>query len=236
MKYEPSPYTTPELEVLAGPLNTEEAIIKAAKRGYFRGEHDEYLQQRLAEDPLESLDSQSFHSVIRKALEEQRLTPELGQEIRRRLEQSQLQVNDLYDLLFRFPANDGVWQPLKQASFGFLEKKPSSAAMLLNMGTQRRKWGTPQYHVRSSFGGQYQANVSLSSADQEYTSRYHTAWKKGQAMQRASVDILAQLAGIPLSPAFFEEELSFRSLFPPSDLLDEINEQQEEEKTAKDPQ
>jgi ribonuclease R len=221
-----SPYTLLELEALALPLNTTEAIIKAAKRGHFREEHDEHLQKRLAEEPLESLSPKHFHSAIRKALEEQRLSPELAQEIHRRLAQSHLGDNDLYALLFRFPTHDAAWQPIKQAAFGFLEHHPSSAAMLLHMGIQQHKWGSPQYHFRPSVGGPYQAKVSLSFTGQEYTSRYHIAWKKEHAQQRAVVEALAQIAGIALSAAFFEEEQVFRSRFPSSNQLDETNAQE----------
>ena len=76
LRGEPSPYTLEELEALASPLNAREALIKAAKRGYFRSLHERVLKNHVKEGHLVDLDQKQFHSLIRRGVEEQTLPPD----------------------------------------------------------------------------------------------------------------------------------------------------------------
>lgn len=197
LQREPSLYTVEELEALAIPLNAKEASIKAAKKGHFRSEHDENLQNRREEGPLPDLDQKHFHSVIRRAVEEQGLTPEITQEILRRLAQGDLKDNDLYTLVFRFANNTEEWQPIKEAIFQFLQRSPSYAAMLLNSGQQQGKWNV-RYEELSILPVYFQAQAFLTYEGQTYTSSLHTAGRRDRAKQLAIVDVLSKIAGVVL--------------------------------------
>lgn len=200
LREEPSPYTTLELEAFAVPLNAKEAIIKAAKRGHFRGEHDEHLQKRLEEEPLESLNQKHFHSVIRKAAEDHMLTSAIAQEIHRRLEQHLLKDNDLYALIFGSQNSGEEWERIKQAVCLFLLKDPSQAGMVYHRGKQLGKWDILHDAPPADLGGYFQAQVTLQSEGQEYTSSFRTAFKRKQARQRAIADALAHIAGVLVPP------------------------------------
>jgi ribonuclease R len=198
LRGEPSPYTVRELEELALPLNAQEGRIKAEKRGYFRGAYEEQLQKEREEESLATLDQKRFHTVLRKAAEEQQLTPEIVQEISRRLDLELLKDNDLYTLVFRFPNTTEEWQPIKEAVFAFLQEHPSYAAMLLNRGQQQGKWIVLGYEQPLTFGS-FQVNVSLEYEGKTYTSSWQTAGKRERAKQLAIVDVLATIAGVALS-------------------------------------
>ncbi|GER88943.1 hypothetical protein KDW_31050 [Dictyobacter vulcani] len=199
LRGEPSPYTTSELEDLALTFNAKERGIKAEKRWHFRGEYDGILQTALEKVPLVSLDQKHFHTVIRKAAEEQSLTPEIEQEILRRLKQQLLKENDLYTLIFRFPNSAQEWQQIKQAVFSILQKKPAYASMVFNTGQQQGKWFMRRYEQPFTSPGYYQARVSLDYLEQTYTSALYTAEKKERAKQLAILDVLATIAGVVLS-------------------------------------
>ncbi len=201
---EPSPYTAVELEAQALPFNTTEASIKAAKRGHFRGEYDSILQMHLEGTPLASLDQKRFHTVIRKVAEEQSLTPEIEQEILRRLDQQLLKANDMYTLVFRFPNRAEEWQPIKEAVCTYLQKEPADAAMILNSGQQQGKWNVLGYGEPHTLPGYFRANVSLTYSGQTYTSSWQTAGKRERAKQLAIVDVLATIAGVTV----FSQEIS----------------------------
>lgn len=198
LKSEPTPYTTAELEVLADPLNAKEATIKAAKWSYFRGVHDALLQERLEREPLASLNQKHFHSVIRKAAEDHVLTPEVAQEITRRLEHSLLKENDLYVLLFDFHNTGGEWEGIQQVLCLSLLQNPSQAVMIYNRGKQVGKWDLIRYDRSTNLGGAFQLQVTLLCEEREYTSSVRTAFKREQARQRAIADALARIAGAVL--------------------------------------
>lgn len=195
---EPSPYTIIELETIAAHLNREEASIKSAKGEHFREEYDEKLQKMIKEESLASLHQKQFHSVIRKAAEEQTLALEIAQEIHRRLEHMLLKVNDLYTLVFRFQNIGEEWERIKLAIFQFLQKNPSYAAMLLNIGHQIGKWKVLGYDEPRNLLGHFQVKVSIQYEGQEYTSSFHTALQKEHAKQLAIVEVLANIAGVVL--------------------------------------
>ena len=200
LREEPSPYTLKELEALAIPLNAKEAVIKAAKRGHFRGEHDEHLQKRLEEEPLESLSQKHFHSVIRKAAEDHLLTSAIVQEIHRRLEQHLLKDNDLYVLLFGFQKSGEEWEQVKHAVCLFLLENSSQAVMLYNRGKQSGRWELLRDVPPTDLGGYFQAQVTLQFAGREYASSSRLAHRKAEARQRAIADALACIAGVFVPP------------------------------------
>lgn len=188
---EPSPYTVQDLEALASLLNVTEARIKKDKLTHFRREYDDHLSPQ-CEEGFTLLDQKQFHSVIRKAAEEQRFSLDIVQEILHRLEQGELKANDLYTLVFRFQNAGEEWECITRAVCRFLQDNPAQAMMVFHCGQQRGQWTIVKYD-KMSMVSPFQVQVSIHTEGGDYRSSVYTASKREHARQQAIADVLTQI-------------------------------------------
>jgi len=200
---EPPPYTKDELEAMAAHINTEEDQMRDAKRVHFLAGYQEPIRRTIAqgeqassERPFAQLESGVFHSILKMAAEEQRLSPAIAQEFFHRLDEGRLSPHDIYTLVFRFPTRGEEWDRVKQAAMNWLEQQQHAASLYL-MGQQQYNWEAPHYEVTTTGKDHqrvFQARASTVINGQCYTSSLHQAPQKDRAKYAALAEILSDIA------------------------------------------
>jgi ribonuclease R len=195
------PYTKTHLDAYATHLNREEQESKEARKSAFLSAYDNEIQQLTTEPSLTHLDAKQFHSVLRIAAANSSLQTTVEEEIYRRLQEHQLQANDLFTLIFRFRNSGPQWDELRRAAIQSLSQTPHLAISMLQMGQQILSWGEPVYEIANTetdYGKNFTARAMLMIADQQYISSRYSAAQKEKARQTASVNLVARIAGIEL--------------------------------------
>lgn len=199
-----APYAISELEAMVAHINAEEDQMRDAKRVHFLAAYQEPLrktiaqgEQALSERPFAHLERGVFHSALKMAAEEQRLSPGVAQELFHRLDEGRLSAHDIYTLVFRFPTSGEEWDQVKQAALHWLEQHPHHAASLYLMGQQQYGWEAPRYEITATGKDHqrvFQARVSTVIDGQHYRSSFHQAIQKDQARYTALTELLRHLA------------------------------------------
>ncbi len=202
----PLPYTKAQLETIAAHINRQEEQMKEARARSFLAAYERHLRQTVGEAtqagelvPLAALDAEHFHSLLRMAAEKHILSPAVERELFRRLEAHSLDAYDLFTLVFRFQNEGDRWHRVKAAVIGELVHRPQDAISILFMGHQALLWGEPRYEVRqqaTEVAPIWKARVSVTRDRQRFLSGWQQATKKERARQLASLEVLAQLAGV----------------------------------------
>jgi len=226
LKKEAPPYTIDELETMAAHINAEEDQMRDAKKVHFLAEYQEPIRRAIVqgeqtqrERPFAQMESGAFHSALKMAAEEQRLSPNVAQELFYRLDEGRLSAHDIYTLVFRFPTSGEEWNRVKQAALDWLERHPHHAASLYLMGQQQYGW--EDFHDEITAIGKdhqrvFQARISTIIDGQRYTSSLHQATQKDRAKYAALAEILRHIATgkESASPTIWQEQFPSPEMLP----------------------
>jgi Exoribonuclease R len=191
----PSPYAPEELEVIGGSLDAL-AKKEADERGARFKEASERRAERFqAGDRFRHLDQTEMTAVIKSAVGSGRYSEALVSEIGSRLSVGTLTHKDIARLLL---AEGASAETVRQIVMRHLEDEPASAVSVLNYLSQSGwisdlGWndGEDPEGFRSDAGGRLGGKIFTFS---------HPAGSKKIARQRASVGLLAGLAGLDWRP------------------------------------
>jgi ribonuclease R len=132
----PSPYTHEEVAAIARDANAWRAAREAERQEAFKEKaHDADRSRILHVGSFQTLTSDQFTKLIKRAIADDMLTPEFEAEIQRRLAIA-VGPQDLYLILFRSGAG---WEALREAAYEHVKASPGLAISAINALVQTRQ-------------------------------------------------------------------------------------------------
>lgn len=139
------PYDEAKLLKIAEEINGVENHMKDAKNEALKGMANSIAKTALMVGALDNLDKNEFARVIKIAVREDRLTPELEEMILKLLEKEEFTPNNMFVVICEGDKLSDKWRPIRKALLKHLETHLPNAVTILVMASQTLGWLLPKY-------------------------------------------------------------------------------------------
>ncbi len=196
------PYSMKELEAIGNHITTVEHEVKTERAEHFKRKRDAHVLSK-SQEGLPHLDEKEFSRLIKMACSSGDIDKALEEELLKRIEQNQLQPMDFVLILFSIEEQyQDDWLIVQEQLILHLARYPEKAVTILEIAKQI----FPEFQMHdcsTESTGEDHALVHTSVVqihvnDKPYVSLPYSSMQKKMSQQLASVDLIAQIAGVTL--------------------------------------
>ncbi len=207
------PYSYNQLQEISEHINAVTLKYKEERSEYFKAIQYKKNIEFLINENFSDVESRDFYHLLKMAIEENRLTDKLKDEILLRMETGKLDVRDLYLLLIK-SKDKWEWTSLKPDIFKWLIYNLYHCPSILMTASQIHNWGVPKFTTIS--GGKdhnpfFHTSASIEIKDKEFivdTTKLNPEFLKSKkiSIQVANLLLLSEITGVNLDfDKLFEE-------------------------------
>ncbi|AKB77354.1 3'-to-5' exoribonuclease RNase R [Methanosarcina horonobensis HB-1 = JCM 15518] len=198
IRNEPLPHSKEEIQAIASHINLKHLENDKAKSEYMKEKAYKEAEFAILRNRIENASDTDFERITKFLIRKGGDCPEAYRDVfQKRLGKLPIICTGL--VLLQAPDGER-WTELKRAVLEELATAPHHAVSIFDIAQHIPGWQMPIYEVTETARGNIPVFTALSAirvGDREYQSAaYEDLTKKG-AMQRASVDLLATILGLP---------------------------------------
>ena len=195
------PYDMEHLKQIAAHLNERENKIKDAKGEALKAKAVRAATHAIDRDKFLDLDNTQFLQILKVAIREERMTPELQDAITARIRGGKFTIRAFACLFFEKKQSAEVWRKLQQEALDWLVEHSEQSVSILNVGQQIHGVGEPLYESMmqgEAHQPRFTATAEVIVNGASFVSDEWEASSKKNAQQYASVNLIGKIVGIPV--------------------------------------
>jgi ribonuclease R len=192
------PYTLRELEQIGAELTAIEWERKRRREAFMQEKRHDRTRTQILKDEVAHLEGSQFHQVVKMAARENRMTPELADEISSRAASDRIEPRDACYLLLGTIEAGEAWIRAKRQTLLWIVQHPHHALSVLTMAHQNGLCANADYSTSPvpdalEHRRLFTATGTITVNDQPYTSDALIGTSKKDAQQAAAVDLLIRI-------------------------------------------
>ena len=188
------------LHEMANDINNKNTAIMEEKAKYMK--ETAFFASKIklnysTEEQLVKMQTSDFAPVLKAAVKENVLLPELESALKKRFESKNIDMNILYTLLFKTDKKSVEWFPIKKCALRYIKETQGAAVQLLNILQQKDVIDRYDFEYNNQSDG-FNAKVILNIKDKTVeNSQFIYSKRKKDAAHLCAADILIEILDFP---------------------------------------